>query len=205
MAFSPKTWVGRQAEHLGRILLTPTGATNEWDVSRSEGNVTTEGDQLSPEALNDLEQRILNAFKNTTVAGLALNDSPTVAQLVAAGLCSAPESGSWLPTYYAGTTAVSVATTRASYAKIGKMVLITLATATSDAISDSGELTVDGLPISPVIDGTSAAYANTANKPILVRSEGTKLYFYTSGYAPATKVDMPDFSYIRLSIIYEVF
>lgn len=139
-----------------------------------------------------------------TVAGLPLTGDITLAQLIAAGLSPAQETGTWTPAYYAGSTEVNVATTRASYVKTGKTVLITLATAASDAISDSGALTIDGLPFVPAIDGTGPAFANTANKPILARAEGTKLYFHVNGVASATKTDMPDFSYIRLSVEYEV-
>ena len=181
MAFTPKTWQERIVQYPERIILTPTGNTNEYDKSRSEGNITQAGDILSAENFSDLETRIAEEFEVT----------PEIS------------SGTWTPAYYAGTTPVNVTTTQASYVKIGKMVLITLATAGSDLISDSGAITIDGLPIVPVIDGTAAAYVNTSNKPIFVRAEGTKLYFNLYGTLPATKNDMADFSYIRLSIIYE--
>jgi hypothetical protein len=177
-------------------------------------------------AIKAAEDQAVGAVPSSrTIAGLALSENLTLAQLITAGLAQGSNgdalnalklggvdaanfpqisAGTWAPTYYAGTTPVNVTTTLASYVKTGKMVLITLAAGTSDAISDPGALTIGGLPIPPILDGTSAVYANTANKPITVRSEGTKLYFHVNSNIPATKADMTDFSYIRLSIIYEV-
>lgn len=62
MAFTPKTWVGRSVEHPGRINLVSTGTENQFDVERAEGEVYNDGDLVSDAGLNDLEQRILDAF-----------------------------------------------------------------------------------------------------------------------------------------------
>lgn len=73
MAFIPKIWQGREVEHPGRIVLTPTGNPNEYDVSRSEGQVTSEGDFLGTVNLNDLEQRISNGTAAGDGNGNSLN------------------------------------------------------------------------------------------------------------------------------------
>lgn len=63
MGFLRKIWKNRQSEYPNRRVLIPTGNENEYDVSRSEGLIIEEGDLLSAEAFNDLEQRAQNAFK----------------------------------------------------------------------------------------------------------------------------------------------
>lgn len=62
MAFTPRTWIARIVQYPGRTILTPTGNTNEYDLTRSEGNITQEGDLVSAENLNDLESRISSEF-----------------------------------------------------------------------------------------------------------------------------------------------
>jgi hypothetical protein len=62
MAFVKKTWVNRNAEFPGRRLLTPTGNPNEFDVARSEGTITTAGDNFNADNMNDLENRISSGF-----------------------------------------------------------------------------------------------------------------------------------------------
>lgn len=71
MAFKKKTWKDRMVEYAGRRKLTNI-STNQsiiCDVARSEGTVSQEGDALSSQNLNDLEQRIEDGFtevKQTT-------------------------------------------------------------------------------------------------------------------------------------------
>lgn len=81
MVFSPKTWIGRDVEHPGRIILTPTGNPNEYDVQRSEGNINVAGDLISPENLNSLEQRIASLFSSNpwtpTLYGSTTAGAPT--------------------------------------------------------------------------------------------------------------------------------
>ncbi len=58
MSFVKKIWKNRQVEHAGRVLMIPTGTANEYDVTRSEGEVTVAGDMFNEETMNDLEDRI---------------------------------------------------------------------------------------------------------------------------------------------------
>ena len=58
MLFNKKTWVDRFTEHPNRRTLIATGNANEFDVSRSEGTVTTEGDPFNAQTMNDFENRV---------------------------------------------------------------------------------------------------------------------------------------------------
>lgn len=73
MTFIKKTWTDRQSEHPTRRKLVPTGNTNEYDVVRSEGAVSQEGDALNADNLNDLENRISNSVLSleTNLNGLS--------------------------------------------------------------------------------------------------------------------------------------
>lgn len=63
MAFSQKTWAKRLSEYPTRRQLTYTdGTTAIVDVARSEGTISAEGDAFSDTNMNDLEQRIADAF-----------------------------------------------------------------------------------------------------------------------------------------------
>lgn len=62
--FTPKEWKARLVEFAGRRLLrnVANGETVTYDVSRSEGQVSQEGDAFNTKNMNDLEQRISNGF-----------------------------------------------------------------------------------------------------------------------------------------------
>lgn len=64
--FSSKEWKARLVEFAGRRLLrnVANGETVTYDVSRSEGQVSQEGDAFNTKNMNDLEQRISNGFAN---------------------------------------------------------------------------------------------------------------------------------------------
>ena len=63
MAYTKKTWMDRYVEHPSRRKLTPvSGEENVYDVTRSEGSVTTPGDAFNAENMNDLETRISEAY-----------------------------------------------------------------------------------------------------------------------------------------------
>lgn len=63
MSFVQKEWQDRISEYPTRRELTKEdGSTELVTVARSEGTVANEGDAFSAENLNDLEQRISDAF-----------------------------------------------------------------------------------------------------------------------------------------------
>lgn len=65
MAFKKKTWKDRLSEFPGRRLLTIiSNSVNQMvvDVARHEGEVPQEGDAFNQANMNDLEQRIGDAF-----------------------------------------------------------------------------------------------------------------------------------------------
>ena len=53
-------FVDRVVEHPGRVTLTPTGNTNEYDMTRSEGTVTEEGTPLNATNLNTIIQEMID-------------------------------------------------------------------------------------------------------------------------------------------------
>lgn len=63
MAFVKKTWKKRLSEYPTRRQLTYTnGTTAIVDVARLEGTISQEGDAFSDTNMNDLEQRVADAF-----------------------------------------------------------------------------------------------------------------------------------------------
>ena len=66
MAFTKRTWIARDVQYPGRRILTPTGNTNEYDITRSEGTINAEGDIVSKENLDDLENRIFTGLASGT-------------------------------------------------------------------------------------------------------------------------------------------
>lgn len=73
--FTPKEWKARLVEFAGRRLLrnVANGQSVTYDVSRSEGLVSQEGDAFNTKNMNDLEQRISNGFANAKTNIDALN------------------------------------------------------------------------------------------------------------------------------------
>lgn len=85
--FSAKEWKARLVEFAGRRSLrnVANGETTTYDVSRSEGQVSQEGDAFNTKNMNDLEQRVANGFANAKTAVdtlnrdlLSLNDSGAI-------------------------------------------------------------------------------------------------------------------------------
>ena len=69
MAFSKKVWKNRVSENPKRRKLTDpiSGTETIVDVDREEGIVSREGDAFSSTNMNDLEQRIEDAFNDEQV------------------------------------------------------------------------------------------------------------------------------------------
>lgn len=83
MAFKKKTWKDRMVEYAGRRKLTNI-STNQsiiCDVARSEGTVSQEGDALSSQNLNDLEQRIEDGFTEVKQTTDTLNQNLAQGQI----------------------------------------------------------------------------------------------------------------------------
>lgn len=73
--FTPKEWKARLVEFAGRRLLrnVANGESTTYDVSRSEGQVSQEGDAFNTKNMNELEQRVANGFANAKTAVDTLN------------------------------------------------------------------------------------------------------------------------------------
>lgn len=62
MSYTKKIWVNRLSEYPTRRKLVSTGTQDEYDIVRSEGAVSQEGDPFNSETMNDLEERISTGF-----------------------------------------------------------------------------------------------------------------------------------------------
>lgn len=84
MAFKQKEWKARLVEFAGRRILknVATGESVTYDVSRSEGEISQEGDAFSPANMNDLEQRIADGFEEVDSSLNTLTGEGTVVQLL---------------------------------------------------------------------------------------------------------------------------
>lgn len=73
--FTAKEWKNRLVEFAGRRSLknVTTNETTVYDVTRSEGHVSQEGDAFSAATMNDLEQRISEGFSAAEEANNQLN------------------------------------------------------------------------------------------------------------------------------------
>ena len=84
MAFSKKTWKDRVSQYINRRLLTDSdGNTQQVTVTRDEGSVTEAGDAFSASNMNDLEDRIEDAFDALTAADIPYSSGVSVADKLA--------------------------------------------------------------------------------------------------------------------------
>lgn len=79
MAYSKRTWVDRDVEYPNRRTLTnvSTGTNTDVDVAFNEGDVYVAGDKINATNINDLEDRIDNAFSELPPVDTAMSDSST--------------------------------------------------------------------------------------------------------------------------------
>lgn len=67
MGFVKKVWKDRISEHPARRILTDLQGNSEvYNVARSEGSVSQEGDAFSAANMNDLEQRVSDGIESAT-------------------------------------------------------------------------------------------------------------------------------------------
>lgn len=82
MAFVKKTWKDRIVQYANRRLLTKSGGEVEQvTVTRDEGTISEAGDQFNASNMNDLENRLKNAFDDVDTAlsdKADTSDIPTV-------------------------------------------------------------------------------------------------------------------------------
>ena len=78
--FNKKTWKDTIAEYPNRRTLTDavTGATQTVNVTREVGTISQEGDAWSSANMNDLENRIENAFNGLLTATISAADTEVV-------------------------------------------------------------------------------------------------------------------------------
>lgn len=69
MSYTKKTWKNRISEYPTRRILKKTdGTSEEITVTRSEGDVSQEGDAFSAENMNDFEERVASGFNELTAS-----------------------------------------------------------------------------------------------------------------------------------------
>jgi hypothetical protein len=73
--FTKKVWKDRQSQHPTRRRLIPTGIENVYDIERVEGQVTEQGNAYDEDNMNDVENRVYNAFGNLDDTDIAITDS----------------------------------------------------------------------------------------------------------------------------------
>lgn len=80
MAFVKKTWKSRLVQYPNRRVLTDVSTQEQQTVTvaRSEGEVTQAGDAFSAANMNDLEDRISNAFDGDYVESILYANTTTV-------------------------------------------------------------------------------------------------------------------------------
>lgn len=151
MAFTPKTWVGRSVEHPGRINLISTGTENQFDVERAEGEIYNDGDLVSDVNLNNLEQRILDAFEGKADGTDGAANNALALGGVAAGNFAQVSSGNFTPYFYGADTAGNPTYTvqEGSYYKIGQLVIVRFMLRISSKGGMAGRLLIGGWPFAP--------------------------------------------------------
>lgn len=163
MAFTPKTWVGRSVEHPGRIKLIPTGAENEYDVERSEGEVYNDGDLVSDANMNGLEARVSEAFDDIGLAYVVLGHYNTLTDLQTAHPIGQPGDA-----YFVGTTTpynvyqwdvdadawINVGAISGPAGEDGEAATISVGTVTTGAAGSSASITNAGTSSAAVFNFT---------------------------------------------------
>lgn len=76
MAFEKRTWLARIGTGLNKFIIGDKDGNNKQTLTNSPDTVSQEGDVISAENLNDLEDRIDNEFNNKQDT-LTFDDAPT--------------------------------------------------------------------------------------------------------------------------------
>jgi hypothetical protein len=96
MSFIKKIWKDRISEYPTRRNLEKSDGSSELvTVSRSEGNISQEGDAFSAENMNDLEERISNEFEalNTNITNKFQAPDYTNKQVISSNTYTVTEDG----------------------------------------------------------------------------------------------------------------
>lgn len=113
MAYSKRVWYDRDSEYPNRRTLTNVNDATDvktYDISRAEGNVTTDGTPLTSANMNDLETRISSAFtevaENMAEANPVEEPTDVLTKIKIGGVVYAIEAGGGL-----NTTTVNITST----------------------------------------------------------------------------------------------
>ena len=166
MAFTKKTWLDRIVEYANRRKLIDTSTSNEQivTVARYEGTITQEGDVFNAATMNDLENRIEDAFDNIDYSGLT--NKPTIPAAVAV-------KGNAESTYRTGNVNITPANVHGPITNDGKVTTqVTMANGDAFLIADASasNLVKQGLSF---WSGTLSAYNAISSK------NSNTIYFIT--------------------------
>ncbi|MSS91259.1 hypothetical protein FYJ45_24395 [Eisenbergiella tayi] len=177
MAFKKKTWTDRMVEYAGRRKLTNVSTKQAviYDVERSEGTVSKEGDAFSSQNMNDLEQRVADGFSEVkqTTDGLiqnlgALNDSGAIKGM------DAREDGVYI-TY----TPVAGADTVTK--KLGSGISFRWKYAGQPNVVSGTIQQISEIDVSNYTFATFAVHTNSANLDINILGNGTAISSFKTG------------------------
>ena len=76
--FEKKEWEDRQSQYPSRRRLTPTNIENVYEVERAEGDVTEPGNAFDANNMNDMENRIYDAFSKLDGTDITVLDKNNV-------------------------------------------------------------------------------------------------------------------------------
>lgn len=161
MSFLKKIWQNRQSEHPSRRILTNVNTNDIMmvEVARSEGEVLAEGDAFDESNMNDLEERIENAFSDDqdSINSISSRVSKTELQLndFSFGVTSDGKAG-----YKRGASSeiIPFKTTEVYYLGEGTMFDIR-----SKFPKNYQKFTIDNFIVSCNYSGSSAMYDGTEN------------------------------------------
>lgn len=86
MAYVKKEWKGRLGTGLNKYIISSPDENGKRQITSSPDSITQEGDAISVTNLNDLENRIEDAFSNVTSDGVKDIDVSTIGLQLSATL-----------------------------------------------------------------------------------------------------------------------
>jgi hypothetical protein len=146
MAISMKNWKDRITQYPNRrkLINVSTGEETIVDVVRAEGNVTEAGDTFTASNMNDLEDRIEDAFDGLTAADISYSAGVSVADK----LDSLTGSVNTINTHTASYTHASITQGTVSAYSVGKIYMVTgYMRANAQIASDTDVASVTGVTL----------------------------------------------------------
>ena len=180
MAYTKKTWKDRVSQYINRRKLTDinTGTTQTVTVVRDEGNVTEAGDTFTAANMNDLEDRIDNAFDALTAADISYSAGVSVADKIDDLTTVTTGTATLDSTYLNAPAEIN------NWAKVGRLVELHLTVGVKTTFA-SPNVIATGYP-PPLVTGRFLGLDASNNSPIRVNMNAAgQLNHAYSQVAPA--------------------